>query len=783
MKKKLLIAFLPLFFLPACSVGDFSAPEPERSAVELADAGLPGIALVKFDDSVLGSLASPDALKEWGVASAERLFPADDVFEARMEAAGLHRWYKIRFAEKDLPATKATSVARELPGVLAVRPKLRIRKTDFPFNDPYAKDDEYPEYNQWHLDNPTTSWADVNVLPLWEKGITGNPNVIVAVVDDGVWLDHPDLKANAIAGNGTNGSYNFIYGQRGPGSVPCDHGTHVAGIIAAVNNNRIGYCGIAGGDAAKGQAGARILGCQIMDESDEDSEDPEGYYPDAEAIVYAANHGAVICNNSWGYYFGDDNGVIDESQAREAHEFFSQPNSGIYTDPLKEAIDYFNTHAGLDANGNQTGLMAGGLVIFAAGNDAIAYGAPANYPGVIAVGATGQKGKTANYSCYGSWVDICAPGGDENENSAIWSLCTESEEYEPYMGMMGTSQATPMVSAAAALIVGAAGGPGFTREKLLTSLISGANKTDFKESSKIGPFLDIYQAYLLATDSSGDEPEPEPEPGTNRPPVITSTYVPASVPYSGRLSIPFTVLDPDQGQMVSVTLQAGSKAAGLSGSGSSYVINVSGDGDVAGTYDAVVTATDNYGLSATATFTYTLLGNKPPVVLKPFDNIIFHAPGESSSFNLEEYITDPDGETLQYRIASSNPSAASFRQDGNAMNVTADAYGLTHVTLSSADQAGCAVSGTFGVLVRPEDQHLSVYPNPVKTNLFIGTGETTENADIRIYNMTGQLLYQEKADCSAFEPAAVNMSDYATGYYLVKVTYGGNEFSQTITKK
>lgn len=161
-----------------------------------------------------------------------------------------------------------------------------------------------------------------------------------------------------------------------------EHGTHVAGIVAATNNNGIGVNGVAGGNGT--EKGVRLMICQMMDVYNSIGDA-------AGAIKYAADNGAVICQNSWGYR-----------------------DSGKMPQVTKEAIDYFIRYAGMDENDEQTGPMAGGLVVFAAGNENTTVSYPAMYEKVVSVASIAPDYKKAYYSNYGEWVSISAPGGDYN---------------------------------------------------------------------------------------------------------------------------------------------------------------------------------------------------------------------------------------------------------------------------------------------------------------------------------------------------------------------------------
>lgn len=411
-----------------------------------------------------GELSS--ALRNLNVKSMERLFPDAGEFEPRTRKEGLHRWYKITY-DSTQPLTRAEASLSTLPGVEIYEPQRRIRSMSV-FNDPGLA-------QQWHYING--KGTDINVQKVWESYTTGSSKVIVSVVDGGVDLQHEDLAANCLPG-GPDGSKNFTTG--GYAIDPDNHGTHVAGTISAVNNNGIGVSGIAGGNAAQGVEGVRIMSCQIFGENGGDT---------PSAIKWGADHGAVLSNNSWGYVVDTNNdGVIDGDELERAK------NSKISA-AEKAAVDYFVKYAGCDNAGNQLpgSPMKGGVVIFAAGNDGLQYGAPADYEGVIAVGATTPEGKRADFSNFGDWVDIAAPG------TSIRSTIPGG-----YTNLQGTSMACPHVTGVAALVVSYAGGPGFTADMLKERLLKGANPDILPMNANVGPLVDALGAIIHGSSDTPD---------------------------------------------------------------------------------------------------------------------------------------------------------------------------------------------------------------------------------------------------------------------------------------
>lgn len=414
----------------------------------------------------------------------ERLFTGDPEFEQRHREAGLNHWY-YAIPQNGIPVTRAAAELLSLPGVVELEKPVRPSLDAIPFNDPLA-------YRQWHLFNAGNlnpkfkAGSDIDVTPVWQEFTAGSNDVTVAVVDSGIEYNHPDL-SGVVLPPGKNGSKSFYWNKLfSPYDYEANrHGTHVAGIIGAINNNGVGTCGIAGGN--DGNGGVRIIDCQAIGES--------SFMYDA--FVWAADKGAVIINNSWNSTYESVSNVEDET-----------PSS------YKTAIDYFVQYAGTDKNGNQTGPMKGGLVVFSAGNQGWNKMQPSMYEKNVSVGAVGPGGEVTSYTDYGDWVDICAPGGHQNTSlygsegsqlAMIYSTMLGSGWYQ----MAGTSQAAPMVSGVAALIVSRFGKDGFTCDDLRDILISGADRETPRSHTKaIGPMLDAYGSFMYATGVKPGTPAP-----------------------------------------------------------------------------------------------------------------------------------------------------------------------------------------------------------------------------------------------------------------------------------
>ena len=493
------LSILSLLLVAAC------AREPvaeqfettETPAFQVPAGSVPGVIRVKFKSEPTFTKAGGPDLSALGAYTMTRTFPPAGKWEARHREAGLHLWYDIHF-DSSVSLTKAgqDALATDAVEVVEYVPEARTKALSYPFNDP-----RLPE--QWHYYNPggKDQWkegCDVNAIKAWTLEV-GKPEVIVAVNDNGVDYAHEDLAANMWVNqaelNGktgedddNNGYVDDIYGYSfmvysGSTSVgkidPGDHGTHVAGTIAAVNNNGIGVSGIAGGDGTPG-TGARIMVTQTLDELNHAANT-------AESFIYAADNGAVLVNCSWGF----------------TNYEAPTPQS------VREAIDYFNKNAGLDENGQQVGPMIGGLVIFAAGNDGREVEHPAMDDNVFSVAALSANYVRSYFTSFGEWIDISAPGGDANRQTYVLSTIKNNQ----YGNKQGSSMAAPHVTGVAALIVShyGVGHKGFTRDKLIYLMQSTANKKALEENgsyaTRLGAgLIDAYAA--LTAESSDVKPNP-----------------------------------------------------------------------------------------------------------------------------------------------------------------------------------------------------------------------------------------------------------------------------------
>ena len=432
---------------------------------------------------------------------------------------GLHRWYSVKFDEsipvrkfaKEVAPSKhvnaiefntIVSLASDLkahPMSMGNMADTRALEPMSSFNDPYAK-------YQWNLHNSgdeaiaktAREGADVGVLDAWEL-CTGSSDVVVAVIDGPVQYNHPDLAAamwvNEAELNGAEGvdddgnnyvddvyGYNFNSTGYSNGKInwttegESGHGTHVAGIVAAVNNNGVGISSIAGGSGSGD--GVRIMGCQVFDgafaASDRDM---------SNAFIYAADNGACIAQCSYAYdprSFDSDNAYINHTSIEyNAIKYFVNPENC--------------NHSAIGQN----------LAIFAAGNETTSNsGYPGALPICVSVTAYGPDYLPTGYTNYGRGCNIAAPGGDYsigNSVSQILSTCIKDAVGDDYAWMEGTSMACPHVSGVAALGISYAAkiGKKFEGDDYRHTLLTAVNDINSLMLEGTKPYNGVADAVVL----------------------------------------------------------------------------------------------------------------------------------------------------------------------------------------------------------------------------------------------------------------------------------------------
>lgn len=531
MKKKFLYIALFSLTLAACSEQEIiEQPSTPTGGTEVqlpADV-TSGELLIKFkpemsdilDQTMTRATRSGGVMTRSGIPSTdevleilggyhfERIFPVDVKNEERTRVAGLHLWYLVKFDE-DTDLREAANRLSKLGEISKVQGNSRIKRAySTKGHRTYVSEAALQQKAtaatrisgdavndpglgfQWHYRNTGSNafdkidqktgkilagsieGCDVGCFEAWKK-CTGDPSIIVAVLDEGVMNTHPDLEGNIwinegeelYAGNDADGNgykddkygYNFVTNTGAISWMETEdtgHGTHVAGTIAATNNNGLGVAGIAGGDGTK-NSGVKIMSCQVFSGANGVTLDGE-----AKAIKYAADNGAVILQCSWGYNSAEANEIEGYVPGPATEKEWAE----MY--PLeKDALDYFINNAG-----SPNGVIDGGVIVFAAGNEYA--GVPA-YPGAyskcVTVSAVAADFTPASYTNFGVEVDVCAPGGDTEyynplgqEDPESWAeengeksgsiLSTWIQNGKPAYGYMdGTSMACPHVSGVVAL--------------------------------------------------------------------------------------------------------------------------------------------------------------------------------------------------------------------------------------------------------------------------------------------------------------------------------------------
>ena len=311
----------------------------------------------------------------------------------------------------DVEALDMEALAEKLeadPRVLYAEPNYYLEPLETQPNDEYLND-------QWSL-------LDFGLPQAWDVD-TGKNNVVVAIIDSGVDTRHEDLSAKLLPGcdfyDGDNDA------NPGAGSSASEHGTHVAGIAAAVGNNSLGVAGVAYGP------GVKILPIKVFDDT--------GYVATTAELISAVRWAAGL------------------------------PVEGAAPNPNK--ADVINMSLGTGKKGIQSinevmqeAAAAGAVLFAAAGNAGDSSGAasgngimsPANAPGVIAVGAVNGDYRRAEFSDYGALgrtVDVMAPGGRaviaEDAGEAVLSTLPDNR----YSTLEGTSMASPFAAGVAALVL------------------------------------------------------------------------------------------------------------------------------------------------------------------------------------------------------------------------------------------------------------------------------------------------------------------------------------------
>jgi subtilisin family serine protease len=407
--------------------------------------------------------------------------------------------------------------------------------------------DTYYSKYQWHL-------PQINAPQAWDIS-TGLPSVIIAIVDTGVDLNHPDLKGKVVQGfNAITGTSNAMDDE--------GHGSHVSGLAAASSNNATGTTGVCWG--------AKIMPIKVLNSNGEGSDSDI-----AEGVTYAADHGAKVISMSLG--------------------------SSGYSRALLDSIN--------------RAMTKGCLVVAAAGNE-YQEGNPVDYPagftGVMAVGASGDDDQHAYYSQAQNYVSVVAPGGnaespdedpDDPRYTRHWIFSTFLTSQGGYQWEVGTSQATPIVAGLAALLWSVR--PDYTAKQIRAVIEKTAKDIDPAGKDKFTGYgrVDAGAAMSAITGAPTD----------TTPPAVSITF-PANGSYlTGAVGIQGSVDDPAL-QSYQVQYGLGQKPASWTNIGTAStqsvqfgpLVNWDTDALTEGVYSLRVVATDQAGNTADSSTAATL---------------------------------------------------------------------------------------------------------------------------------------------------------------------------------
>ncbi|MCS1352535.1 S8 family peptidase [Mechercharimyces sp. CAU 1602] len=279
---------------------------------------------------------------------------------------------------------------------------------------------------------------NMSVPEVWDT-TKGSSDTVVAVIDTGVQSDHPDLSGKVIEG------YDFVDDDN-DASDEQGHGTHVAGTIGAATNNGIGVAGVA--------PEVQIMPVRVLDANGSGTNESV-----ANGITYAADNGAQVINLSLG---GPQSSQV-----------------------IEDAVEY--------------AVSKGVLVVAAAGNESTSSPSyPAYYEGALSVAAVDANDTIADFSNYGDWVDVAAPGVD--------IISTElNGEYVKYSG---TSMASPHVAGVAALL----SSQGMAADEIRDSIQSSADQID--GTGDKWTYGRVNAAKAIGSDNGGDNGNGEEEETT-----------------------------------------------------------------------------------------------------------------------------------------------------------------------------------------------------------------------------------------------------------------------------
>lgn len=746
--------------------------QPERKVVrvklqrEVADRLLKSPMTMSNGVVTTGITPLDRANRQVKAVSIKRLIPYSPKFEERHKAAGLDLWYEVTFDSEAATPASARSLYKTVPGVQIaeeVRPmkligdgKARVvspqsvaarASAGMPMDDPMLS-------AQWHYHNDgslpgSVAGADANVFEAWKEE-TGKPDVLVAIIDGGFQTDHPDLQKNVWVNeaelNGQpgvdddgNGYVDDVYGWNfvinSNDVYQHEHGTHVAGTVAAVNGNGIGVCGVAGGQ--NGEGGVKIMSAQVFDSRSSSNADF------AAALIYAADMGASIAQCSWGWN-----------------------QDGYYEQAVLDAIDYFTKYGGGDK-------MSGGLCIFANGNEGVQgtfY--PAAYEPVVAVAAMDPMLQPASYSIYGEWCDITAPGGNKDYGEAYAVLSTLPNGKYGYMD--GTSMACPHVSGIAALVLSKYGNSEFPNSTLRSQLLASVNDFYTRNPQVEGLFgsgyIDAWKALQLGTGAA-----PSPVSTFTMTPSQDNILIEWTIPQAEEGSVDHHVIyystteftaDSDLSKLKSVTVDTKFQT-----SGDDFTYELDGLQPLT-TYYVAIVAVNRYGTAAPMSPVMSATTNEGPEV-----NI------DKTALNLD--VDASQGGTGQDQLTINNVGKGILEYNITAATVGANisTQSVTSPVPGRIVPAGKGISAYSSVSKFPvvtADYVQEDYPKEMtysrKLFYYIGDDDQTKTNSLAQYFYVDPEQYPD-----GFNMTAVRMGGPGDSFTPTFEIYGGSQAISSAT--
>lgn len=555
-----------------------------------------------------------------------------------------------------------------------------IRHPQFVPNDPL-----YPF--QWH-------YPQINLPQTWD--LTTGANAIVAVIDTGVALSHPDLQGQLVDGydfikdpvsagdgDGIDRDPNDPGDRSNPDGSSSFHGTHVSGTVAAATNNSVGVVSVAFGAKVMPLRVCGQFGCTDYD------------------IEQAARFAAQLPN---------DSSTIPARRADVINISLGGPGSSTASQAVYDQV-----------------RAAGVVIVAAASNEASSIPSfPAAYPGVIGVSAVDINKNLAPYSNFGPWVSVAAPGGntardvngDGKPDGILSTVAVDSGGtlVNDYVIWQGTSMATPHMAGVVALMKSVA--PNLTPADIGSLLTRGSLTEDIGASGKDDQFgyglINAYKAVVAAADTGGNPVNPTPILATSPSALNFGTTLSSQtliVLNGGGGTLTVNAPTEDSGGWLSVTpTQINANRTG------SYTVAVRRDGLADGVY------------SATITFSSSANTVQIKVIMQVANNLSAGAVGQQYVL-----LVNPATGIAIADVDAVRQADGSYTYAFN--NVPAGSYEIFAGTDSDYDQLICDVGESCGAYITT-DAPIMITVNQNRSGLDFVSGFTVNLADFKSANGT-----------------------------------------------